>query len=85
MKPSLMDLCAIMTTTEKLYKTVQDMPEPILAELLDFAEFLHKKMIAKNTNPLNALLLDLKGGLENSTTFSGDSLSIQKRLRDDWN
>ena len=75
----------VMTTTEKLYKTVQDMPEPILAELLDFAEFLHKKMIAKNTNPLNALLLDLKGGLENSTTFSGDSLSIQKRLRDDWN
>ena len=74
-----------MTTTEKLYKTVQDMPEPILAELLDFAEFLRKKMIAKNTNPINALLLDLKGGLENSTTFSGDSLSIQKRLRDDWN
>ena len=74
-----------MTTTEKLYKTVQDMPEPILAELLDFAEFLHKKMIAKNANPMNALLLDLKGGLENSTTFSGDSLSIQKRLRDDWN
>ena len=74
-----------MTTTEKLYKTVQDMPEPILAELLDFAEFLHKKMITKNTNPMNALLLDLKGGLENSTTFSGDSLSIQKRLRDDWN
>ena len=75
----------VMTTTEKLYKTVQDMPEPILAELLDFAEFLRKKMISKNTNPINALLLDLKGGLENSTTFSGDSLSIQKRLRDDWN
>ena len=75
----------VMTTTEKLYKTVQDMPEPILAELLDFAEFLRKKMIAKNTNPINALLLDLKGGLENSTTFSGDSLSIQKRLRNEWN
>lgn len=74
-----------MTTTEKLYKSVQDMPEPILAELLDFAEFLRKKMIAKNTNPINALLLDLKGGLENSATFSGDSLSIQKRLRNEWN
>jgi len=74
-----------MTTTEKLYKTVQDMPEPILAELLDFAEFLRKKMIAKKTNLMNALLLDLKGGLENSATFSGDSLSIQKRLRNEWN
>ncbi len=74
-----------MTTTEKLYKTVQDMPEPILAELLDFAESLRRKMIAKNKNPINALLLDLKGGLENSTTFFGYSLSIQKRLRDEWN
>ncbi|NOU01169.1 MAG: DUF2281 domain-containing protein [Gallionella sp.] len=73
-----------MTTTEKLYKTVQDMPEPILAELLDFAEFLRTKMLDKKSHSSNELLIDLKGGLENSTTFAGDPLVIQKRLRDEW-
>ena len=32
----------------------------------------------------NELLVELAGGLENSKTFSGDSLQIQKRLRDEW-
>ena len=74
-----------MTTTEKLYKTVQDMPEPILAELLDFAEFLRGKMSDRDALSTNKLLVDLRGGLENSATFSGDPLLIQKRLRDEWN
>ena len=33
-----------MTTAEKLYKAVKDLPEPVIAELLDFAEFLRSKM-----------------------------------------
>lgn len=74
-----------MTTAEKLYKTVQDMPEPILAELLDFAEFLRGKMSAKQAYANDELLIDLKGGLENSITFAGEPLAIQKRLRDEWN
>jgi len=74
-----------MTTTEKLYKTLQDMPEPILAELLDFAEFLRGKMSDRAVRPTNELLVDLRGGLENSDTFSGEPLTIQKRLRDEWN
>jgi hypothetical protein len=74
-----------MTTTEKLYKTVQDMPEPILAELLDFAEFLRGKMADRKALSANELLVDLRGGLENSATFAGDPLDIQKRLRDEWN
>ncbi len=74
-----------MTTTEKLYKTVQDMPEPILAELLDFAEFLRAKMLDRQSQSTNELLIDLKGGLESSATFAGDPLVIQKRLRDEWN
>ena len=74
-----------MTTAEKLYKTVQDMPEPILAELLDFAEFLRAKMSDRQSRSTNELLIDLRGGLENSATFAGDPLVIQKRLRDEWN
>ena len=74
-----------MTTTEKLYKTVQGMPEPILAELLDFAEFLRGKMAESKSLTTNELLFDLRGGLESSATFAGDPLAIQKRLRDEWN
>jgi len=53
-----------MTTTEKLYKTVQDLPEPIIAELLDFAEFLRRKMLNEKLHPTDELLTDLTGGLE---------------------
>ena len=73
-----------MTTTEKLYKAVQDLPEPAIAEVLDFAEFLRSKMHHGCANSGNALLVDLTGGLEHSATFSGDSSVIQERLRDDW-
>lgn len=74
-----------MTTTEKLYKVVENLPEPVLAELLDFAEFLRGKMNVKQTYLNKELLIDLAGGLENSATFAGDPLVIQKRLRDEWN
>jgi hypothetical protein len=74
----------VMTTTEKLYKAVQDLPEPVIEEILDFAEFLRGKMVRKQTQPNTALLNDLIGGLENSATFAGDPLEIQKRLRNEW-
>ena len=73
-----------MTTTEKLYKAVQDLPEPVIAELLDFAEFLRSKMRIRSASSSDGLLAGLMGGLENSITFAGDSLEIQKRLRDEW-
>lgn len=31
------------------------------------------------------LLSELKGGLENSIVFAGDPLTIQEKLRDEWN
>ncbi|MGA8148068.1 MAG: DUF2281 domain-containing protein [Gallionellaceae bacterium] len=74
-----------MTTTEKLYKAVQDLPEPVIAELLDFAEFLRAKMIHRQVHSNDELLVDLAGGLESSATFAGDPLVIQKQLRDEWN
>jgi len=73
-----------MTTTERLYKAVQDLPEPAIAELLDFAEFLRAKMRNGSVNSSDELLVDLRGGLENSVIFAGESLAIQKRLRDEW-
>jgi hypothetical protein len=73
-----------MTTTEKLYQAVHDLPEPVIAEILDFAEFLRAKVHPKTALASNAPLLDLIGGLENSATFAGKSLLIQKQLRDEW-
>lgn len=73
-----------MTTTEKLYEAVQDLPEPVIAEILDFAEFLRSKMRNRSANAGDELLVNLMGGLENSVTFAGESLAIQKRLRDEW-
>jgi hypothetical protein len=73
-----------MTTTEKLYKAVQDLPEPVIEEILDFAEFLRGKMLLRQAQSNDALLNDLIGGLESSVTFAGDPLEIQKRLRDEW-
>ena len=73
-----------MTTTEKLYKAVQDLPEPAIAEVLDFAEFLRSKMRNGSANGGDELLVALMGGLENSATFAGESLVIQRRLRDEW-
>lgn len=32
-----------MTTAEKINKTIQSLPEPMLHEVLDFAEYLQKK------------------------------------------
>ena len=73
-----------MTTTEKLYQAVQDLPEPVIAEILDFAEFLRAKMRNEAAIASDELLLNLMGGLENSVTFAGESLQIQKQLRDEW-
>ena len=74
-----------MTTAEKLYETVKNLPEPIIAELLDFAEFLRVRKIPGSVQVNDELLSALQGGLENSTTFADDPLAIQERLRNDWN
>ena len=74
-----------MTMTEKLYETVRDFPEPIIAELLDFADFLRVRKLHIPASESAELLIDLRGGLENSTTFADDPLAIQERLRNDWN
>jgi hypothetical protein len=75
----------MMTTAEKLYQVTKGLPEPILAELLDFAEFLSQRNLPKEGVAEHLPLLNLKGGLESSITFADDALVIQKRMRDEWN
>jgi hypothetical protein len=73
-----------MTTAERLYKTAKELPEPVVAEILDFAEFLQKRRAVGEEGVGKGMLIELAGGLENSKTFSGDIIEIQKRLRDEW-
>lgn len=72
-----------MTMVEKLYELGSKLPPPALAELLDFAEFLHQKNEpAPNGQPKS--LAELVGGLENSKTFAGSPLEIQEEMRREW-
>lgn len=74
-----------MNITEKLYETVKDFPEPIMAELLDFAEFLREKRRPEKIEQANGeLLIALKGGLESSHALVGDPMEIQEKLRNEW-
>ena len=72
------------TTAEKLWEATRTLPEPLLAEVLDFAEFLRlKRGPAEHVAP-SLRLSDLCGGLEGSLTFNADPMVIQQKLRDEW-
>ncbi|MDP1523964.1 MAG: DUF2281 domain-containing protein [Methylotenera sp.] len=71
-----------MKTAERILEETKNMPEPLLAELLDFTLFLKQKYIPAPTSA--QFLNDLRGGLENSTAFADDAVTIQKKLRDEW-
>lgn len=74
-----------MTTAEKLYETVKDFPEPLIMELLDFAEFLkEKRRYGTIVQEADELLSALSGGLEDSLSFVGQPSEIQEKLRNEW-
>ena len=72
------------TTTERLLETAQALPEPLLAEVLDFAEFLRARHGRVASQVAGRSLLDLCGGLEKSAAFSETPEVIQRRLRVEW-
>jgi len=72
------------TTDEKLWEATRTMPEPLLAEVLDFAEFLRLKRGPIEHVAPSLRLSDLCGGLEGSLTFNADPMVIQRQLRDEW-
>jgi hypothetical protein len=72
------------TTAEKLWEATRTLPEPLLVEVLDFAEFLRaKRGFSENTAPSQRLSA-LCGGLESSVAFGADPMTIQRQLRDEW-
>lgn len=69
---------------ERLWQTAHSLPPTLLAEVLDFAEFLRARQPATPESTPVAVL-DLCGGLAHSATFAGAPADIQQRLRDEWN
>ena len=75
---------AMSTTSERLIEVAQTLPEPLLAEVLDFADFLRARQLKMSSQVGNASLASLCGGMENTQTFAGSPLAIQQQLRDEW-
>lgn len=72
------------TTAEKLLEASRSLPEPLLNELLDFAEFLRaKRGVAASAEP-SLHLSSLCGGLESSDSFVADPLTIQRQISNEW-
>jgi hypothetical protein len=73
-----------MSTTTRLQDAIKDFPDVVLAEVVDFAEFLREKKLKIHTPAQDEPLIGLAGGLEQSNTFGEDPLALQNRLRDEW-
>jgi hypothetical protein len=73
-----------MNTAQQLYEVSKALPEPVLAELLDFAVFLSQKQARTSVADSGASLIELEGGLEGSVAFAGNPIDLQERLRDEW-
>ena len=72
------------TMAERLWDVTRTMPEPLLAEVLDFAEFLQSRRSHAHESVKEIGLAQLSGGLEKSTTFAASPEEIQRQLRDEW-
>jgi len=74
-----------MNAASRLLEVIKDLSEPVLAEVVDFAEFLRDKQRHAQTTANDESLLSLAGGLEHSKCFTGDLVALQTRMRDEWN
>jgi hypothetical protein len=72
------------STAQRLLEATSSLSEPLLAEVLDFAEFLQSRQNSELKADADTPLAALCGGLSASSTFAGSSSDIQVRLRDEW-
>jgi hypothetical protein len=72
------------TMADRLWDVTRTLPEPLLAEVLDFAEFLQTRHAHAPQSVKEISLAKLSGGLEKSTAFAASPLELQRQLRDEW-
>ena len=73
-----------MNAASRLIEAIKGLSEPVLAEVVDFAEFLRARQQPPQINSTDESLLSLAGGLEHSKCFTGDLVALQARMRDEW-
>ena len=74
-----------MSNTSKLHDLINSFPDAVITEVVDFAEFLRDKRLTADAPASDEPLINLAGGLEASVNFSDDPMSLQDRMRDEWN
>ena len=73
-----------MTNAQRLIELAQELPEPVLGEVLDFAEFLKQKQTASVTGQGGSFAAYF-GSLKDTPLYDGrDPVEIQRELRDEW-
>ncbi len=72
------------STAQRLWETAHTLPEPLLAEVLDFADFLRARISIAPAPVPDTPLSALCGCLTESGTFADSPVNIQERLRDEW-
>ena len=70
-----------MSNTSRLHDLINELPDAVIAEVVDFAELLHDKRLMADAPTNDEPLVNLAGGLEASVHFSDDPLSLQGRMR----
>jgi hypothetical protein len=73
-----------MNAASRLFEAIKGLSEPVVAEVVDFAEFLRARQQSPHVTTTDESLLSLAGGLEHSKSFAGDPVAIQARMRDEW-
>lgn len=73
-----------MSNADRLIELARQLPEPILSEVIDFAEYLAHKQAATTTASV-AGFDAFFGRLSQSPLFDGrDGLAVQQELRNEW-
>ena len=73
------------STAEDIYEQLKNAPDELVYEVGDFTEFLIKKYRPEIQEAETPVTLDsFKGLLKNSSSFEGDPLEVQQRMRNDW-
>jgi len=76
-----------MNTTERVVAEVRTLPEFELREVLDFVGYLKARHGLAGTpvgGTEDAGFGPFIGRWQNSETFAGDTLALQRSLRDEW-
>lgn len=73
-----------MNPREQAHHILDTLPDPVVGELVDFAEFLQKKYPSEPHLKKSQSFNPFRGALVGSPHFNGDLVELQRTLRNEW-